>query len=263
MTILQKLPQDFPWLDRIHCYGSVDSTNLRAKAMAAQGAPDGTTLLAFHQSAGRGRMGRSFHSPEGKGVYLSVILRPNCKADMLMHLTCSVGVAMCNTVENVAGIRPGIKWINDLVLNNRKIGGILTEMALKPDGTVDYAVVGVGINCTQAETDFPEEIRHIAASVSQFSREIVLPDVLGAKMIMEMEKLSHSLFQQKNWYMQQYRRDCITLGKEIIIHRSNENQPALACDVDNDGGLIVRYHNGRHAVVQSGEVSVRGLYSYV
>lgn len=262
LQILQHLPRSFPWLDRIHCFPSLDSTNLHAKIMASQGAPNGTVILAEHQTAGRGRMGRSFHSPQGKGIYLSVILRPNCKADQLMHLTCSTGVAICNAVEQTAGIRPGIKWINDLVCDNRKVGGILVEMSLNAQGFVDYAVIGVGINCTQTPEDFPEEIRHIAASLSTVTGKAVSIPTLAASMIAELSNLSQSLLLEKEQAMCQYRRDCITLGKDIAIHSGTDIKTAFALDVDSDGALVVQYPDGTEGRVNSGEVSVRGLYGY-
>ena len=137
------LPPGFPWRESIHYYPTIDSTNTQAKHLAAQGAPHGTVLIAGHQTGGRGRLGRSFHSPEGLGIYLSVILRPNCLAKDLMHLTCATAVAMCDAVEAAAAFRPGIKWTNDLIWGKRKLGGILTELSLNPDGAVDYAVVGI------------------------------------------------------------------------------------------------------------------------
>ena len=128
--ILSHLPAECPWRDTLHWYSRTDSTNTQAKKLAKQGAPQGTVLVAGNQSAGRGRMGRSFQSPDGQGVYLSVILRPNCAPAELMHLTCAVGVAMINAVETVCSIRPQLKWINDLVIGSKKLGGILTELSL-------------------------------------------------------------------------------------------------------------------------------------
>ena len=145
----------------IHYFDTIDSTNTRARELARQGASHGTVLIADHQTSGRGRRGRSFHSPAGSGIYMSVILRPNCSPQELMHLTCAVAVAACDAVETTAGIRPGIKWINDLILQNRKLGGILTEMSVDAKtGMVEYAVIGIGINCSQTPNDFPADIRH-------------------------------------------------------------------------------------------------------
>ena len=111
-----------PWRDTLYWYDTIDSTNTRAKEMAKEGAPEGTVLIAGNQTGGRGRLGRSFSSPEGMGVYLSAILQPDCKAEQLMHLTCAAGVAACKAVEKAGGIYPGIKWINDLVCGKEKVG---------------------------------------------------------------------------------------------------------------------------------------------
>ena len=147
--ILSYLPGDHPWQNYLKYYDCLPSTNNTAKELAIAGAPEGTVVIAGRQTAGRGRLGRSFHAPEHLGLYFSVILRPNCKPEDLMHLTCCVGVAMCNAVEKAAGIRPQIKWINDLIVNRRKLGGILTELSVGADGYVEYAIVGIGINCCQ------------------------------------------------------------------------------------------------------------------
>ena len=133
---------------QLHWFETIESTNTEAKKIAKDGVPHGTTLVADRQTGGRGRMGRSFASPAGMGIYLSMILRPECRAPELMHLTCAVAVAVCNAIEEVTGFRPCVKWINDLIAKEKKLGGILTELALLP-GTdkVDYAIVGIGINC--------------------------------------------------------------------------------------------------------------------
>ena len=119
-------------------------------------------------------MGRSFLSPGGVGVYMSVILRPNCTPDKLMHLTCATAVAMCDAVEQAAGFRPGIKWTNDLVSKRKKLAGILTEMSLDATGKVAYAVVGIGVNCCQKPEDFAPEIRDMAGSLSMIAEQNLL-----------------------------------------------------------------------------------------
>ena len=114
--ILDQLPSDHPWRERIQVHEVLDSTNSYAKELARQGAAEGTVVIAGHQTAGRGRLGRSFHSPKNTGLYFSLILRPDCPADQLMHLTCAAAVASCDAVERACGLRPGIKWINDLTM---------------------------------------------------------------------------------------------------------------------------------------------------
>lgn len=260
-SILTYLPADFPWKDSIRYFSTIDSTNTRAKAMAAQGAPHGTVLIAGHQSGGRGRLGRSFHSPEGMGIYLSVILRPNCPAQALMHLTCAAGVAMCDAVENAMGFRPGIKWTNDLIWDKRKLGGILTELAFKSDGTVDYAVIGIGINCLQKERDFPEDIRGIAASLSMVTEQDADPAKVAAAMVLFLEKMATSLF-SPDW-IARYQTDCVTVGQEISVVRGDTVRHGTALAVDPEGALIVRFSDGHEEAVSSGEVSVRGMYGYI
>ena len=135
--IIQYLKESCPWQDSLLWYDCIDSTNTRARELARQGAAHGTVLIADRQTGGRGRLGRSFHSPAGSGIYISVILRPRCKPEKIMHLTCAAAVAMCDAVEAAAGFRPGIKWTNDLVCENRKIAGVLTELGFDKNGCVD------------------------------------------------------------------------------------------------------------------------------
>ena len=260
--ILANLAAECPWRDTLHWYKTIDSTNTRAKQLAKEGAPHGTVLIAGHQTGGRGRLGRTFQSPEGQGVYLSVILRPNCEPSQLMHLTCAAGVAMMDAVETVSGVRPQVKWINDLVVGSKKLGGILTEMSVS-NGLVEYAVIGIGINCLQKEKDFPWEISAIATSVCLAAQKTVLPEVLAAAMVEKLWKLSDTVFSHKAQIMDRYRENCITLGKEIQVIRSDTVLPGKAVGMDDDGGLLVQYENGSVQTVSSGEVSVRGMYGYV
>ena len=260
--ILKNLPTECPWRDTLYWYPAIDSTNTQAKKLAREGATHGTVLVAGHQTGGRGRMGRTFQSPEGMGVYLSVILRPNCKPEQLMHLTCAAGVAMVEAVEKVSGIRPQVKWINDLVVNGKKLGGILTEMSVDK-GLVDYAVIGIGINCLQTADDFPTEIAALATSLSLAAGRTIPPELLAAAMIESLWRMSLVLFAEKARIMADYKANCITLGKEIQVLRGEEIRPGKAVDLDADGGLWVEYPDGRRELVASGEVSVRGMYGYV
>lgn len=250
-----------PWADRIVFFDSTDSTNTQAKRLAAAGAPHGTVLIAGHQTAGRGRMGRQFHSPEGVGIYMSVILRPQCRAADLMHLTCASGVAVCDAVEEVLSFRPGIKWINDLVWERKKLAGILAELAFDSRGNVEYAVVGIGINCNHKKQDFPPELQDLATSAAMITGCPVDRSGLSAAMIRCLCSMSDTLFDRKP-VMEQYRKDCITVGQQVSIHQGDSVRYAQALSVDDEGGLVVRYGSGDTATVSSGEVSVRGMYGY-
>lgn len=262
--ILNLLPKGHPWAEHINYYPSAGSTNDLAKALAQQGAPQGTVCIAGSQTQGKGRMGRYFHSPDGKGLYFSLILRPNCPAQELMHLTCAVAVAACDAVEALCQRRPGIKWINDLVANGRKLGGILTELSLQP-GTnmVNYAIVGIGINCLQEASDFPEQLQDMATSIRAAYGMAVSPAQLAAQLVLSLHNIADQLLCQKTAIMERYKKDCMTIDKQIRIVRAEEETFATALDIDLDGGLIARLDNGQTVTVSSGEVSVRGMYGYL
>ena len=259
--IISQIPAECPWRDTLYWYDTIDSTNTKAKALAKDGAPHGTVLVAGQQTDGRGRMGRSFVSPEGTGVYLSVILRPSCSPAQLMHLTCAVGVAICDAVEKVTGILPGIKWINDLVWQKKKLGGILTELSVDPKtGMIDYAVVGVGINCLQGE--FPEELEPIITSLSAAGKP-VNPDAMAAGMIESLWHMDALLLTGKERLMARYRSLCITLGQDIRILRGEDIFTGKALDIDACGALIAQLADGSRVTVNSGEVSIRGMDDYI
>lgn len=262
-SILAKLPTDFPWKDSILWFDTIDSTNTKAKLLGAQGAPHGTVLIADSQTVGRGRSGRSFHSPAGSGIYLSVILRPQCHASALMHLTCATGVAMCNAVETVSGQRPGIKWTNDLVFKKKKLGGILTELSLDSTGNAAFAVVGIGINCCQKAADFPEDIQAIATSLFLETGNNIDRSSVIAAMLIALHEMSLRLLDGKEQIMKQYREDCITVGKDISLVCADTVRHGTAVGVDSDGALLVSFLDGHTEAVNSGEVSVRGMYGYV
>lgn len=262
--ILSLLPGDFPWRSQIQYYETVDSTNTMAKAMILKGAPEGTVLIADRQTGGRGRLGRTFQSPANMGVYLSVILRPDCMPSDLMHLTCATGVAMCNAVESVCGFRPGVKWTNDLVWGTKKLAGILTELVLEPGtGKVAGAVLGIGINCMQTREDFPEELRDMAASLNMAAPGRVTQNAMAAAMVRSLYEMNQMLLPEKSRLMEQYRRDCITVGRQVSLVRGDETRHGEALDIDDDGALVVRFEDGTIQAVNSGEISVRGMYGYV
>lgn len=238
----------------LHLLDTVVSTNDIAARLAKEGAAHGTAVLAKCQTGGRGRMGRSFLSPEG-GMYLSVVLRPAEPAAQLMALTPILAAAACDAVEEVTGIRPEVKWTNDLVFQNKKLAGILTEPALAADGHMLYAVAGIGMNCGAAPLD--ESIREMAINlpvedVSQLARAVAL----------HWEQAASTAVSEKHRWLEVYRRDCVTLGKRVLVTGSRSFY-ALAVDVDDDGALLVKKDDGSMERVFSGEVSVRGLYGYI
>ena len=259
--ILALLPPDHPWANHLQFFDTIDSTNTRAKELAAQGAPHGTVLVADRQTGGRGRMGRSFHSPGGVGVYMSVLLRLKCLPRDLMHLTCAAAVAACDAVEQAADIRPGIKWTNDLVVDQRKIAGILTELVLLP-GEV-CAVIGIGINCLQQEDDFPAEIRHMAGSLGMVTGKEISTAAVTAALLTAFSAMADRLPGDAETILERYRRDCVTLGRDISLVRGDEIRHGHALDIDTEGGLVVRFPDGHVETIRSGEVSIRGMYGYI
>ena len=263
-TILSLVSPEYPWKNYFHWLEETGSTNDDLKVLARKGAPHGTVLIADRQSGGHGRMGRSFHSPGGVGIYFSILLRPQCSPGQLMHLTCATAVAMCDAVEAAAGFRPGIKWTNDLVCGKRKLGGILTELGLSANGTVDYAIIGIGINCCQKEEDFAPEIQGIAASLSMVTERDIDRTKVAAAMMDSLHKMDTILLTEKAAILDRYRRDCITIGQEISLLRVGEEvRHGKAVDMDDEGALLVAFPDGHTETVNSGEVSVRGMYGYL
>ncbi len=262
-VILSHLP-NHPWADSIQYYDRLNSTNTLAKELAAQGAPSGTVLIADQQFSGRGRLGRRFLSPSGMGIYLSVILRPNCMPKELMHLTCAAAVAACDAVESALSFRPRIKWTNDLICQNKKLGGILTELSLVPKtNLVSYAIVGIGINCCQSPSDFDESIRSMACSAEMIVHHPVDRALLASELIKSLCTMDQQLLRDKDAILDRYRKDCCTIGKEVSIVRGADIRHAIAVDIDQQGALLVRYPDGTEEAVNSGEVSIRGLYGYI
>ena len=262
--ILSLVSPDYPWKAHFHWVEETGSTNDDLKALARQGAPHGTVLSADRQRGGHGRMGRSFHSPEGVGIYFSILLRPQCAPGELMHLTCATAVAMCDAVEKATGLRPGIKWTNDLVYGRRKLGGILTELGLSSRGTVDYAIIGIGINCCQCEADFAQDIRNIASSLSMVTGKETDRAKVAAAMMDALHRMDQNLLSGKARMLDRYRENCITIGQEVSLLRVGEAvRHGKAVGMDDEGALLVQFTDGTLETVNSGEVSVRGMYGYL
>lgn len=258
--ILSHLSSEYPWTDELQYFESIPSTNDFLKELARQGAPHGTVIIADHQTGGHGRMGRSFQSPAGMGVYMSILLRPCCPATELMHLTCAAAVAMCDAVQTATGLRPGIKWTNDLVFQKKKLGGILTELGFSSKGTVDFAIIGIGINCNQTLQDFSPEIQDIAASLSMVTGKEQNRFRLAAAMMEALWKMDLS---EKESILHQYRKDCVTIGQEVSLVRGCTIRHGKALDINENGALMVAFSETEVEAVDSGEVSIRGMYGYV
>ena len=244
----------------VHFARKTDSTNLWIKRLAKEGAPEGTLALAEFQSAGRGRLGRSWEVPEGTSVMMSILLRPKFEPQYAPTLTLVMGMAVAKAVKNL-GFDVSIKWPNDVVVSHKKICGILTEMGVR-DGKIDYAVIGVGINVNIRE--FPEEMADKATSLYlESGKEFDRSQIPG--LVMEA-------FEE---YYEKFAATCDLSGlkEEYESILANYNQPVrvlakepyegVARGITDGGELLVEKTDGTIVAVSAGEVSVRGLYSYV
>lgn len=248
---------------KILYFDEIDSTNTYGKKIALEGAPDGTVILADSQTGGRGRLGRAFQSPKGKGLYLTALLRPDLPLQQLLPVTTLAGVAVSDAVEQVCGVRPGVKWPNDLVLGGRKLCGILAELVVDGDGK-PCVVLGVGINVSQTAADFSPEVAEIAISLETALGREVSRAVLAAAVIRAFDRLYIALRTgDLSESLAVYRRDCVNLGKTVqLIAPDGTRENVTAVDIDEEFGLVVRESDGRERIIRSGEVSVRGLYGY-
>ena len=246
------------------CLDSVDSTNNYAKKLAGEGAPHGTVVLSDWQTGGRGRRGNSFLSPAGKGLYLSVLLRPELPPMDVIDLTAWIAVAVCDAVEQVIGERPGIKWTNDIILRSKKLCGILTELSLEGEsGSLHYVVAGIGINVSQSAEDFGPEVSQVAISLEQALGSKIRRADLAAAVIRALDRLDRDFPEKKAEYLERYRADCLTTGHEVRLIQKGETRTAFAESIDDDFALVVRWPDGMRETVTAGDVSVRGLLGYV
>jgi len=246
----------------IRWFASLDSTNTDLKQRALEGAPDGTAVIADCQTAGRGRMDRSFHSPAGKGIYLSVLLRPDLPPEQLLPVTALAGVAVCAAVERVSGVRPGLKWPNDPVLGNKKLCGIMTELVMDPERGASV-VLGIGLNVLQTAEDFTPDVAEIATSLLMELGRPVDRAALAAALMEELDRVYAALKAgDLTAYLAAYRRDCVNIGRQVRILSEANVETATAVNIDEDFGLVIRLADGREKTIRSGEVSVRGLHGY-
>lgn len=236
----------------------VDSTNTRLKARAAAGAPTGTALLAEEQSGGRGTHGRSFQSPRGEGLYLSVLLRPRLtELRDLLTLTGWVGVAARDAAEKASGAPVDIKWLNDLYLNGKKLCGILTELSfLGESGEPDYVVAGMGINMKQtAETFRAQGLGDIATSLA-LEGYPVEQNHLAVCLLEALDKLSRDFPAKRADYLERYRARCVTLGRRVSFDSEGPLLTGTAAGVDDSFALLVDGDDGRTRTVSSGTVKM-------
>ena len=245
-------------VSEIHALETVDSTNNEAKRWAHQGAPHGSVFVAEEQTGGKGRLGRVWKSPPKTGLWFSILLRPKASPEQVTNLTLFSGLAVAKAIRSLTGCDAKIKWPNDVVIGSQKVCGILTEMAAEME-SVEYVIPGIGVNVNTE--DFPEEIAWKATSLflstgKKWPRALVLQVILK-----ELELLLH---QQETSgtrsILDEYRENCVTIGRPASTQRGNIRLSGIAEDITDEGELVVRQSNGSLLVINSGEVSVQGIY---
>ncbi len=241
--------------ERIRVYDCLASTNLTLREMARDGAEHGTALLADRQSRGRGRLDHSFLSPAG-GLYMSLLLRAEETAlEALPLMTVRAALIVSGAVEEVTGKKPGIKWVNDLLLDGKKICGILAEAVTGRDGQLSAVVVGIGINARIRQEDFPPEIRETAGSLDP---EGGIPEIRNRLAAGIISRFFGEPFPERAELMRQYRERLCMLGREIdVLPSGREEYRARAVDIDENGNLIVEKKDGRRESLSSGEIHIR------
>ena len=244
------------------CLDETDSTNTELKRRALAGAAEGLALIARKQTGGRGRQGRSFLSPEG-GLYLSILLRPPLDPTRAVDLTAWAAVAVCDGVEEACGVRPQIKWPNDILLSGKKLCGILTEMEVEGEtGALQWVIVGIGTNIDLDPQVLPPEAAAAATSLAREGLSVRRSDLAVCQLRALDRMYRDFLAGNRARWLARYRADCATLGRQAVLLRRGTQEEVFAQEVDDQFRLVVRHADGSLEAVSSGEVSVRGLLGY-
>ncbi len=247
---------------KIHYYEELDSTNVKAIELAGDGAEHGTIVAADRQTKGRGRRGRSWESPAGENICMSIVLRPQCQPNQAPMLTLVMAYSVAEIIKRQGFPNVQIKWPNDIIISGKKVCGILTEMQL--DGSeMTSVIVGVGINVNTKQ--FSEELEDKATSLflesgRVFERKSIIEQIAAyfEQVYQEfVKKYDLSFFQTS------YNSMLVNVGSEVRVLEPGNEYTAFACGIDEKGELIVRTHSGEEKKIYAGEVSVRGVYGYV
>ncbi len=243
-------------------FAKTDSTNLRAKAAGEQGCPHGTLFVADQQTAGRGRRGRGWESQDGENVYMTLLLRPQISPDKASMLTLVMALSVMEGVWQACQVQTEIKWPNDLVINGKKISGILTEMNAEVD-YIHYVVIGIGINVNQ--TEFPEEIKDTASSLkSETGAQVFRAEMIAR--ILERFEQNYEVFEKTedlSGLQETYNQRLVNRDRDVTVLDSAGAYHAHALGINERGELMVKTQEGEVRSIFAGEVSVRGVYGYV
>lgn len=232
------------------------STNTVLKELAEKGGREGMVVIADHQDQGKGRLGRSFFSPKGLGLYMSVLLRPDFPAEQSLAITTAASVAVAEAVDRLTGQRAQIKWVSDVYLHGRKVCGILTEAALDfESGRLNYAVLGIGVNVQAPPGGFPEAIRDVAGAIFPEEAPAGARSRLAAEILNRFFEIYRTLPDRKD-YMAEYRARSLLNGMEVTLHQGSAKWEGLVLGVDEEARLIVRLPDGRRKIFGAGEVAI-------
>ncbi|HEY9784561.1 MAG TPA: biotin--[acetyl-CoA-carboxylase] ligase [Candidatus Obscuribacterales bacterium] len=238
----------------------IGSTNTRAAELASEGAPEGVFVVARQQTAGRGRLGRTWVSPPDAGLYISVILRPTTPPYKLPVITLACGVAAAEAIASVSRVRVGLKWVNDLIVDGRKLGGILAEM---PANTATSAlpaaiVVGIGINVELDPDQIPPDLKDTITWLSRIDCQPPDRNLLAARLLTRVEKVyDQMLAGEISEILDRWRALSVTLGKNVRTESSGKTIEGTAIDIDDSGALIVETSTGIRQTLHAGEISIR------
>ena len=238
----------------ITIFQELDSTNTYLKKLGSQGEKENQLVIALSQTGGRGRMGRSFYSPNGTGIYFSLLLHPEFSAEKSLFLTIMAAVSVAETVMKYNSNDVKIKWVNDIYIDGKKVCGILTEGAINANKMLDYAVVGIGINVVAPENGFPDDIKDIATSIFPGNTEDNIKEKIVADVVNKFFDMYNDIDTD---FVNRYKQYSYLTGKEINIILGETSRPATVIDITDDCHLLVRNEYGETEEISSGDVSVR------
>lgn len=236
---------------KIHTVETVKSTNSSVKALAKDGTPEGYVLVASGQTNGRGRLNRVFFSPKGTGLYVSILLRPTFTLSPYA-LTCMSAVALSDTV-NEFGIDCGIKWVNDIYVQNKKIAGILVESSMNQDGSFLYAVVGIGVNLFPPVDGFPETIADRAAALFDVPYDEELRKRFLKRLLLRFKRYYEQL--PDITFYETYKERMIGIGGRVLVAEPDGMRYGTSTGIDREFRLIVRYEDGTETAIDRGDVT--------
>ncbi len=238
----------------ITIFQELDSTNNYLKNLGSQGEKENQLVVAESQTGGRGRMGRSFYSPNSTGVYFSLLLHPQLSAEKALFLTVMAAVSVAETIMKFNSNNVSIKWVNDIYIDGKKVCGILTEGAINSNKMLDYAVVGIGINVEAPENDFPDDIKDIATAIFPGKAENNIKEKIVAEVVNRFFIMYNGIDKD---YIKRYKDYSYLIGKDINIILGENTRPAYVLDITDNCHLLVKNDKGEIEEISSGDVSVR------